>query len=121
MRSLWRGQGGRSGHIAAWLPLAAALERKPPPLGGFSPAILRLEVRRLLRNRRTVTLALVLPVLFFWTIGLNDSYVHQTFGRGNLSAAEMISIALYGAVAATATCVRWSPSNEQQAGAGSCA
>jgi ABC-2 type transport system permease protein len=35
-------------------------------VGGFSPAIVRLEIRRLLRNRRTMILALVLPVLFFW-------------------------------------------------------
>jgi ABC-2 type transport system permease protein len=88
--------------MTAQSTLAAALERKPPPLGGFSPSILRLEVRRLLRNRRTMILALVLPVVFFWGFGLNDSYVHQTFGRGNVSAAEMISIALYGAVSATA-------------------
>jgi ABC-2 type transport system permease protein len=36
--------------------------------------------------------------------GLNNSYVHQRAGHGNVSAVEMISIALYGAVAATATC-----------------
>jgi ABC-2 type transport system permease protein len=84
--------------------LAAALERRPPPAGGFRPAIVRLEVRRLLRNRRTMIFALVLPVLFFWGFGLNNSYVHQRAGQGNLSAVEMISIALYGAVAATATC-----------------
>ena len=89
--------------MTAQSALAAALERKPPPLGGFSPAILRLEARRLMRNRRTVTLALVLPVLFFLGFGLNNSYVHETAGHGNMSAAEMISIALYGAVAATAT------------------
>ena len=89
--------------MTAQSALAAALERKPPPLGGFSPAILRPEVRRLMRNRRTVTLALVLPVLFFLGFGLNSSYVHETAGHGNMSAAEMISIALYGAVAATAT------------------
>jgi ABC-2 type transport system permease protein len=52
--------------MTAQSALAAALERQPPPLGGFSPAIVRLEVRRLLRNRRTLILALVLPVLFFW-------------------------------------------------------
>jgi ABC-2 type transport system permease protein len=84
--------------------LAVALERQPPPLGGFSPAIVRLEVRRLLRNRRTMILALILPVLFFWGFGLNNSYVHERAGHGNVSAVEMISIALYGAVAATATC-----------------
>ena len=84
--------------------LVAALERKPPPLGGFRAATVRLEVRRLLRNRRTMVFALVLPVLFFWGFGLNNSYVHQRVGHGNLSAVEMISIALYGAVSATATC-----------------
>ena len=90
--------------MTAQSALTAALERQPPPLGGFSPAIVRLEVRRLLRNRRTMIFALVLPVLFFWGFGLNNSYVHQRAGHGNLSAVEMISIALYGAVAATATC-----------------
>jgi ABC-2 type transport system permease protein len=90
--------------MTAQSALAAALERKPPPAGGFSPAILRLEVRRLLRNRRTMILALVLPVLFFWGFGLNSSYVHESAGHGNVSAVEMISIALYGAVSATATC-----------------
>ena len=90
--------------MTAQSALAGALERQPPPLGGFSPAILRLEVRRLLRNRRTMILALILPVLFFWGFGLNNSYVHETAGRGNVSAVEMISIALYGAVSATATC-----------------
>jgi ABC-2 type transport system permease protein len=90
--------------MTAQSALTAVLGRQPPPLGGFSPAIVRLEVRRLLRNRRTMILALALPVLFFWGFGLNNSYVHETAGHGNVSAAEMISIALYGAVAATAAC-----------------
>ena len=90
--------------MTAQSALAAALERKPPPAGGFSPAIVRLEVRRLLRNRRTMILALVVPVLFFAGFGLNNSYVHQRAGHGNVSAVEMISIALYGAVSATAAC-----------------
>jgi ABC-2 type transport system permease protein len=90
--------------MTAQSALATALERQPPPAGGFSPAIVRLEVRRLLRNRRTMLLALIVPVLFFWGFGLNNSYVHQRAGHGNVSAVEMISIALYGAVAATAAC-----------------
>ena len=105
--------------MTAQSTLAAALERKPPPLGGFSPAILRLEVCRLLRNRRTMILALALPVLFFWGFGLNNSYVHETAGHGNVSAAEMISIALYVPWPPPRPAGRWSPSNEQQAGAGS--
>ena len=49
-------------------------------------------------------LAIILPVLFFVGFGLNNSYVHERAGHGNVSAVEMISIALYGAVSATATC-----------------
>ena len=83
--------------------LADALERTAPPMGGFSFTILRLEVRRLLRNRRTMILAIALPVFFFLSFGRSSAYVHQTVGRGNLTAFEMISIALFGAVFATAT------------------
>lgn len=83
--------------------LAAALERKTPPLGGFSPAILRLEVRRLLRNRRTMLFALIAPVIFFLIFGLNSAYASDRIGHGNESAFVMISMALYGAVLATAS------------------
>jgi len=65
--------------------------------------ILRLEVRRLLRNRRTMILAIAMPVFFFLSFGRTKSYVHQIVGRGNLTASEMISMALFGAVFATAT------------------
>ena len=83
--------------------LAVALARPAPPMGGFSLTVLRLEVRRLLRNRRTMVLAIAMPVIFFFAFGRSNSYVHQTVGRGNLTAFEMISIALFGAVFATAT------------------
>jgi ABC-2 type transport system permease protein len=83
--------------------LNAALERKVPPMGGFSLAVLRLEVRRLLRNRRTMMFALVAPVLFFLIFGLNKSYANDVVGHGNESAFVMISMALYGAVLSTAS------------------
>ena len=83
--------------------LTDALERTAPPMGGFSLTVLRLEVRRLLRNRRTMVLAIAMPVIFFFAFGRDNAYVHQTVGRGNLTAFEMISIALFGAVFATAT------------------
>jgi ABC-2 type transport system permease protein len=83
--------------------LTEALQRNAPPLGGFSFTVLRLEVRRLMRNRRTMVLAIALPVIFFFGFGRNASYVHQSVGHGNLTAFEMISIALFGAVFATAT------------------
>ena len=76
-------------------------ERRPPPMGGFSVAILRLEVRRLLRNRRTLIFSLIAPVVFFLLFGLNSAYANQQAGHGNVSAFVMISMALYGAVIAT--------------------
>jgi len=83
--------------------LAEALERSTPPMGGFSLAVVRLEVRRLLRNRRTMLLAILLPVIFFVGFGRSAGYVHQSAGQGNMTASVMISIALFGAVFATAT------------------
>lgn len=81
--------------------MADISERKIPPLGGFSPAIVRLEVRRLLRNRRTIVFTVVTPVIFFLLFGLNRAYAGERAGSGNVSAFVMISMALYGAVGAT--------------------
>jgi ABC-2 type transport system permease protein len=82
---------------AAVLP---APERRVPPLGGFSLTFLRLEVRRLLRNRRTLIFTLVLPPAFFFLFG-GSSYTGEDAGRGNVSAYVMISLAVYGAMIAT--------------------
>jgi ABC-2 type transport system permease protein len=82
--------------------LAIALERTPPPMGSFKLGVLRLEVRRLLRNRRTMVIAIAMPVTFFLGFGRNSTYVHQSSGHGNVTAFAMISIALFGAVLATA-------------------
>jgi len=79
------------------------LDRPIPPLGGFSLAVVRIEVRRLLRNRRTIVFTLITPVLFFLLFGLNASYANERVGTGNVSAFIMISMALYGAVLATTT------------------
>jgi ABC-2 type transport system permease protein len=82
--------------------LAADLStRRAPGLGGFNLTVLRLEIRRLLRNRRTVLFTMVLPVFFFLIFGLNGQYANQPDGHGNVSAFIMISLALYGAVLAT--------------------
>ena len=82
--------------------LAVASQRPVPPMGGFSLTVLRLEVRRLLRNRLTMFFAIVVPVIFFLSFR-SSAYVHQRIGRGNETAFELISIALFGAVFATAT------------------
>lgn len=83
------------------VPAPAALTREAPSLGGFNVTVLRLEIRRLLRNRRTVIFALIFPVVFFLAFGLNKAYASEPIGHGNVSAFIMLSIALYGAVLAT--------------------
>jgi ABC-2 type transport system permease protein len=75
--------------------------RRVPPLGGFNLTALKLEVRRLTRNRRTVIISIVSPVAFFLLFGLNKSYDSEPYGHGNVAAFVMISLALYGAVLAT--------------------
>jgi len=74
--------------------------RRVPALGGFSPTVLRIELRRMFRNRRTIVFTLVMPVLLYLIIGANDSYGDQSAGSGNVSAYILISMAAYGAVLA---------------------
>jgi ABC-2 type transport system permease protein len=79
-------------------------DRRGPRLGGFNLTALKLEIRRLTRNRRTVIIAIVLPVVFFLLFGLNRSYSKSPVpapGHGNYAAFVMISLSLYGAVIAT--------------------
>jgi len=77
------------------------LDRRVPPLGGFSATFLKLEVRRLLRNRRTMVFTVVMPPLFFLLFGgLSDSYQTDSVGRGNVSAYLAISFAVYGSMLA---------------------
>lgn len=80
--------------------MTAALDRPIPPLGGFAPRMVVLEVRRLLRNRRTLIFTVITPTIFFLIFGLNGSYAHDRYGRGDVSAEVLISMALYGAVLA---------------------
>ena len=58
-------------------PLTADLTRRAPAAGGFNLTLLRLEIRRLLRNRRTVLFTMVLPVFFFLLFGLNSAYANE--------------------------------------------
>jgi ABC-2 type transport system permease protein len=78
--------------------------RRAPALGGFNLTALKLEVRRLTRNRRTVIISIVVPVVFFLLFGLNKTYDTLKYGHGNVAAEVMVSLALYGAVLATTFC-----------------
>jgi ABC-2 type transport system permease protein len=80
---------------------ATRLDPGIPRFGGFKFSIVRLEIRRQLRNRRTVFFTVAFPVFFFLIFGLNHAYASDPIGRGNQSAFIMISMALYGTVLAT--------------------
>ena len=75
--------------------------RRVPPMGGFNTTMLGIELRRMVRNRRTVIFTLVMPVLLFLIIGANDKYSNDRVGSGNVSAYILISMAVYGAVLAS--------------------
>jgi len=71
--------------------------RRAPPLGGFNRTALRLEVRRMLRSRRTLMFALVFPNLFFLLFGSGGNRASATPAA---RAYLLISMAVYGAMSA---------------------
>jgi ABC-2 type transport system permease protein len=78
-----------------------AAPRTVPPFGGFNATLVRLELRRMLRNRRTVIFSVVMPVVFFLLFGTGKSYSDESAGHGNVAAFVMVSMALYGAMLST--------------------
>lgn len=74
--------------------------RRPPALGGFSPAVLAIEIRRVLRNRRTLMFTLIMPAVFFLLFGLPQRGQELPNGRP-VTAWIMISLAVYAAMVAT--------------------
>ena len=74
--------------------------RKVPPMGGFNLVLVGIELRRMLRNRRTIIFALIFPAALFFVFGSGDQGA-ETLGDGaaphsNVSAYVMVSMALYG-------------------------
>lgn len=59
---------------------------------------LALELRRTLRNRRTLIFSVLMPPVFFWIFGTQDAYATQSAGVGNVTAWIAVSMALYGAM-----------------------
>ncbi len=82
-----------------------AAVRRMPPMGGFSLSFLRLELRRLLRNKRVLVFAIAMPPVFYLIFGLTQSYStdfpDDWPGAGNVTMYVMISMAVYGAMLAT--------------------
>ena len=76
-------------------------ERTLPRFGGFSLGMIKLELRRMMRNRRTVIFTLVMPAVFFLLFGTNAKTRHETVGGGNVTGYILVSMAVYGAMLAT--------------------
>ncbi len=76
--------------------------RRVPPLGGFNGTILGIELKRMLRNRRTIFFTLVFPAALFLSFGSSAGWDDKA-GHGNVAAYIMVSMALYGAALTAAS------------------
>lgn len=70
--------------------------RSVPPLGGFNATMLGIELKRMLRNRRTIIFTLVFPAAMFFAFGGQSGW-DEKVGSGNVAAYILVSMALYGA------------------------
>jgi ABC-2 type transport system permease protein len=76
--------------------------RSLPKFGGFTFGMIKLELRRMLRNRRTVIFTFIMPAVFFLLFGTNKSARTTSVGHGgNVTGYILISMAVYGAMLAT--------------------
>ena len=76
--------------------------RRVPPMGGFNRTVLGIEIRRMLRNRRTIIFTLIFPAALFFAIGSGTGW-EKDAGNGNVAAYIMVSMALYGAALTAAS------------------
>jgi ABC-2 type transport system permease protein len=81
---------------------------------GLNPTMLQIELRRVLRNRRTAIFTLIMPVVLFEVFGSGPG-TKERVGTGNVTAYILISMAVYGAMLA-ATAAGASVSLERAAG-----
>jgi ABC-2 type transport system permease protein len=81
------------------LPAARSL----PRFGGFTVAMIALELRRMVRNRRTIVFTFVMPAVLLLLFGDNHDFKTQSAGPGggNITGYVMVSMAVYGAMLAT--------------------
>jgi len=79
------------------------LDRRVPPFGGFNLTYLGIELKRKLRNRRTMIFTIAFPVVMFVIIGLplRDTQLTATpiaQAGPSVAAYIMVSMAMYGAM-----------------------
>jgi len=75
--------------------------RRVPPLGGFNLTVLGIELKRMLRNRRTIIFTLILPASLLLVFGGQQGW-DDPAGSGNVAAYILVSMALYGAALTSA-------------------
>lgn len=86
-----------SNSMANSLASSALPARNAPPMGGFNLTALSLELRRVLRNRRTTMFIFVFPSLFFYLFGMAGNAARRPGGAAILGYV-MVSMAVYGAM-----------------------
>ncbi len=79
------------------------LDRRVPPLGGFNLTYLGIELKRKLRNRRTLIFTVAFPVVMFIVVGARFLTIPITStpvsaGGPSVAAYIMVSMAVYGAM-----------------------
>jgi ABC-2 type transport system permease protein len=79
-------------------PALLDADRHVPSWGGFNVTALSLELRRVLRNRRTLLFTLIFPNLFFYLFGIAGNAAR---GGPAVIALVMLNMAVYGAMVAT--------------------
>ena len=79
--------------------------RRVPPMGGFNLTVLGIELKRVLRNRRTVIFAVIFPAALLLVFGGQTGWDDKA-GSGNVAAYILVSMALYGAVLTAASAGR---------------
>lgn len=77
--------------------------RQVPRLGGFNLTVLGIELRRMLRNRRTIIFTLIFPTAMFFIVVGSSADWDERVGEGNVAAYIMASMALYGAALTAAS------------------
>ncbi|EAP98757.1 Putative membrane protein [Janibacter sp. HTCC2649] len=70
--------------------------RTVPRFGGFNTTMLGIELKRMLRNRRTIIFTLIFPAAMFFAFGGQSGW-NEKVGNGNVAAYILVSMALYGA------------------------
>lgn len=75
---------------------ALSLSRPVPRFGGFNPTMLGIELKRLVRNRRTLIFTFIFPAVMLLAFAGEDGW-DEPAGNGNVAAYILIAMALYAA------------------------